>query len=338
MEKFHRKEFGLDPSTPVPDLSIDPEDGILTIINPSNTSRAYYITVENDTPLYDRNDRLLSTGRHRLPNSTYINCTTLILTVPPNHTLDVCRIHLPPGGPQAIPIHSDISDLNLIKDSKRTKNEGKQRKAAGVSEVGFPLGGKGPFFCSQGVGGRFTHFYPATHHAIDFECPVGTPVFAIASGTVREIEDTRKAGGIHVSALYAWNSISVELEDGSLVDYVHIRTGSAKVKKGDKVTKGQHICDSGDVGFCPKPHLHLQITLSAQNNSPTTPFHFPNRLLPTAGGWYLPDGRKDHLAPKPEDWETRLEAHRVLSNATLPYSVRETICEMAGLSATASTK
>jgi hypothetical protein len=35
-----------------------------------------------------------------------------------------------------------------------------------------------PFLCSQGCNGLFTHFYPATKHAIDLECPVGTAVLA----------------------------------------------------------------------------------------------------------------------------------------------------------------
>jgi murein DD-endopeptidase MepM/ murein hydrolase activator NlpD len=37
------------------------------------------------------------------------------------------------------------------------------------------------------------------------------------------------------------------------------QTGSATVKVGDRVQEGQVICLSGDVGFCPTPHLHIQV-------------------------------------------------------------------------------
>ena len=61
--------------------------------------------------------------------------------------------------------------------------------------------------------------------------------------------------GIHASNLYKWNSIMLKLDDGQFVEYVHIETDSAIVKVGDHVQRGQHICNSGDVGFCPRPHF-----------------------------------------------------------------------------------
>lgn len=62
---------------------------------------------------------------------------------------------------------------------------------------------------AQGVGGSFTHFYSGTLHAIDFECPEGTPVLAMASGTVKEVRQSITAGGVHARGLFEWNSVSV---------------------------------------------------------------------------------------------------------------------------------
>lgn len=59
----------------------------------------------------------------------------------------------------------------------------------------------------QGVGGSFTHFYPGTHHALDFECPEGTSVLALANGTVKEVRQSNTAGGIHARGLFDWNSV-----------------------------------------------------------------------------------------------------------------------------------
>jgi len=50
----------------------------------------------------------------------------------------------------------------------------------------------------QGACGQFTHYYSATLHAIDLECPVGTPVLSVADGTVISVKDESLVGGIHV--------------------------------------------------------------------------------------------------------------------------------------------
>ena len=98
----------------------------------------------------------------------------------------------------------------------------------------------------------FYTFFQATRHAIDLECPVSTPVLAVADGTVVEVKQDNVVSGIHASNLYKWNSIMLKLDDGQFVEYVHIETNSAIVKVGDHVQRG-HICNSGDVGFCPPP-------------------------------------------------------------------------------------
>ena len=45
-------------------------------------------------------------------------------------------------------------------------------------------------------------------------------------------------------------------------------------KVGDTVTKGEQICESGDVGFCPEPHLHLQMHTSQDKKADTVRFAF----------------------------------------------------------------
>ncbi len=54
--------------------------------------------------------------------------------------------------------------------------------------VAFPLGGAGPYLCSQSAFGKFTHFYKNTLHAVDLECPVGTPVVAVADAHVLHVQ------------------------------------------------------------------------------------------------------------------------------------------------------
>ena len=47
------------------------------------------------------------------------------------------------------------------------------------------------------MGGQFTHFYKATWHALDLACPVGTPVLAVAAGSVFKVQQHNTASGIH---------------------------------------------------------------------------------------------------------------------------------------------
>ena len=90
------------------------------------------------------------------------------------------------------------------------------------------------------------------------------------------LEQSRRAGGIDVANLFRWNSLMLRLDGsaGHYAEYVHIRHGSATVKVGDKVTAGQVLCEAGDAGFCPTPHLHLQLHECDDPAAPTVPFGF----------------------------------------------------------------
>jgi murein DD-endopeptidase MepM/ murein hydrolase activator NlpD len=222
---------------------------------------------------------------------------------------------------QAVDLYSTISDVaNIPNDSVSSSTSvleasisTAKRRSNITPSIHFPLGGKGPYLCSQGACGCFTHFYSGTMHAIDLCCPVGTPVLAVEDGTIMEVKDETTVGGIHSAHLFQWNSImlrvdkitasnandenavgSGETKDSAsttaptttsttasttstistpcYVEYVHIASGSATVKKGDIVKRGDIICSSGDIGFCPTPHLHIQVHNQMKKDAPTIPF------------------------------------------------------------------
>eukprot|EP01051_Picozoa_sp_SAG22_P014587 SAG22_NODE_1792_length_3564_cov_3.463203_3_plen_128_part_00 len=97
------------------------------------------------------------------------------------------------------------------------------------------------------------------------------------------------------------------------VEYVHIAAGSAShLAAGQRVKRGDVLCRSGDVGFCPAPHLHLQVHASAADGAATVPWEFAAAAaaaaaeggdagrgdaaggwLPTAGNWYTAAGLVD---------------------------------------------
>jgi murein DD-endopeptidase MepM/ murein hydrolase activator NlpD len=131
------------------------------------------------------------------------------------------------------------------------------------------------YLCSQGFAGRFTHFFPQTIFAIDLDCAIGTPIVAVASGIVTQIVvKAKSASGIGISNLFHWNSVSMQTDQGYVVEYVHIDGSSIVVNVGDRVQEGQVICHSGQAGFCPRPHLHLQLHADADPKSPTIAFAF----------------------------------------------------------------
>lgn len=202
--------------------------------------------------------------------------------------MDICYIELPDDQPPAL--YSHITDLRTLPQPDLEPSPDVDTAIV----LGFPLQG-GPFLCTQSFNGEFTHFKAETYHAVDWRCPVGTPVLAVADGEVVEVCDTQTATGIHTQNLFAWNSIMLKLNSGEYVEYVHIKAKSAKVAVGEKVSAGKIICESGDVGFCPEPHLHLQVQASNDHKAETVRFCLEGadgkKYTPEAGCWYNSEGK-----------------------------------------------
>eukprot|EP01134_Creolimax_fragrantissima_P001402 CFRG1402T1 len=193
---------------------------------------------------------------------------------------------------------SSHADSSSTSTSRCANVQQPKREHESVPVYGFPLAREcGPYLCTQGFNGAFTHYFPGTLHAIDLACPPGTPVLAIADGEVVSVEQSNAAGGVHVSLLYSWNSIMLKLNDGYFVEYVHIQKNSARVAVGDRVSAGDVICLSGSVGFCPSPHLHLQVHKSDDPGAETVMFALKGKhwlpYVPVANNFYTPDGPLD---------------------------------------------
>lgn len=89
------------------------------------------------------------------------------------------------------------------------------------------------------------------HEGIDFAKPVGTPILACAPG---QVIGTGVWGGA-----YGKNSIVIKHVVNKQVLYtMYAHASKLYVKKGDKVTAGQHIADVGAEGNVTGPHLHLE--------------------------------------------------------------------------------
>ena len=244
--------------------------------------------------------------------------TTFVVIVEPTSLIDVCRIMKLRRMADA-DVHSDIVPMNASDLGPALLPPLPSLQPAVSSDLkppplpplpplkpdvcmpcnllvlGFPLEPSRPYLCSQGVNGRLSHFaHASTRYAIDLDCPLGTPVLAVADGTVHAVRDGAPAGGVDVSLLFSYNALSLRLEDDGegiegVVEYVHFRAGSVRVAAGERVRRGQILCESGQAGFCPTPHLHIEAHRSDALHdaaAPSVPIAFATA---TDGRWYVPE-------------------------------------------------
>lgn len=87
------------------------------------------------------------------------------------------------------------------------------------------------------------------HRGLDFRAGMGTPIHAVADGTVILVGDH----------YYAGNSVYVDHGNGVVSMYFH--SSEVVVKEGDKVKRGQIISKAGKSGRSTGPHLHLSISV-----------------------------------------------------------------------------
>jgi len=108
------------------------------------------------------------------------------------------------------------------------------------------------------------------HQGVDYGAPTGTPVSAIADGTVAM---ARRNGGYG-------NFVQVRHSGGMISCYGHLSRYGAGVKAGRSVRQGQTVGYVGSTGFSTGPHLHFEVR---QGGKPVNPLKvIPPRAEPVA--------------------------------------------------------
>ncbi|WP_229720999.1 M23 family metallopeptidase [Dyella nitratireducens] len=95
------------------------------------------------------------------------------------------------------------------------------------------------------------------HRGIDMAAPVGTPVQAVAAGTVITARRDRSYGEFVV----------IDHHNGYRTLYAH--NSKLLVKAGDRVTVGQQIAKVGSTGQSTGPHLHFEIHRDGKRVDPS---------------------------------------------------------------------
>lgn len=99
------------------------------------------------------------------------------------------------------------------------------------------------------------------HNGVDFGAPSGTNIYAAEAGVVIVAQAWSGYG----------NCIIIDHGGGIWTLYGHIRKNGIKVKKGDKVKRGQVIAEVGSTGQSTGPHLHFEVR---KNEKPVNPMSY----------------------------------------------------------------
>ena len=106
----------------------------------------------------------------------------------------------------------------------------------------------------------FGNYQPDGHSGVDYPCPVGTQVRAVADGMVLHVG---WMGGSYADNPW-WIQPSFAgyvyvVDHGSFIGiYGHCKDASNWVNVGDRVTEGQTLGLSGNTGASTGPHLHFE--------------------------------------------------------------------------------
>lgn len=114
---------------------------------------------------------------------------------------------------------------------------------------------KSGFRYTSGFGRRWGRM----HAGADFAGPVGTPIYAAGDGVVT-----------HASWLSSYGRlVKIKHENGVETRYAHMN--KIRVKKGQRVSRGDRIGDMGNTGRSTGPHLHYEVRV---NGTPIDPMKF----------------------------------------------------------------
>jgi hypothetical protein len=118
--------------------------------------------------------------------------------------------------------------------------------------------------------------YP--YFGVDIHAVADGPVVAVLDGLPEQVAGQGPVG-LPLDQ-YAGNHVVQDIGDGNYALYAHLKTGSVKVKPGDRLTSGQVIANLGNTGNTDAPHLHFHVMSTPDPlRSNGLPFVFKDFIL-----------------------------------------------------------
>jgi hypothetical protein len=141
---------------------------------------------------------------------------------------------------------------------------------------------------SQGNNGAYSH-KGASAYAFDFSLGIGTPMVAMADGTVVKIYDQTGPGdpcysGGDSSCATKANLVVLQHGDDTQTVYAHL--SKVSVQKGDVVKRGSQVGLSGSTGYSTGPHAHVARQKTCTTSCQSIPMKFvdvPGDGVPDTG-------------------------------------------------------
>ena len=145
------------------------------------------------------------------------------------------------------------ADLNTYESQLKYVLNPKSIPSAGSSPFIWPLDKVviTQLFGKTESSGRL--YVSGTHNGVDFGAPTGTPVKAMANGTVA---GTGNADLACPGASYG-NWVFIKYDNGLASVYGHLSL--IKTSKGARVYTGDIVAYSGATGYATGPHLHVSV-------------------------------------------------------------------------------
>ncbi|MFY1830381.1 M23 family metallopeptidase [Myxococcus fulvus] len=117
--------------------------------------------------------------------------------------------------------------------------------------------------------------YLKNHNGVDYGTPIGTPVWAVADGTVTQAGWAGAAG----------NMVVLRHANGFETQYMHLSKVGEGVRVGARVSQKQVIAYSGNTGRSTGPHLHFGMKRGGSYTNPLNQQFpradpLPKQLLP----------------------------------------------------------
>ncbi|WP_227996930.1 M23 family metallopeptidase [Nocardia australiensis] len=171
-------------------------------------------------------------------------------------SVSVADTNTTPDSPQVLDVSvpNNLGQFNdILQKGQKYANELAAQEAAKLRPL-FTKFASGTF--TSGYGAR----WGVQHLGIDVAGPIGTPIVAVADGTVLEAGPA-SGFGMWVRLLH---------DDGTVTVYGHIDT--ATVSQGQRVIAGDQIATIGNRGFSTGPHCHFEVWLNGSDKVDPLPW------------------------------------------------------------------
>jgi hypothetical protein len=244
---------------------------------------------EVDLELYRAGTRIEQVARNRYAVPVVIHWTmSAFENVEPRSPVEGTTVLPAASGPLGAGEAVVIGELSQIDPGARYRRElyfharfGDPQARPAPYVYALPYAHGLTFAVLQGFHGAFSH-RGSNEYAVDFNCPVATPVVAARPGVVVAVNASAQGSGTSPEFLEdkRANFVLVRHADGTLGEYMHLAPSGIEVKPGQAVERGQELALSGNTGFSSTPHLHFQVMTASDNGLAKQSFPFELAIRP----------------------------------------------------------